>query len=126
MHTMSRATRVYHTRFYASDFTLTSQKAVKKAPPSESERERFKRIDWKGMERAAMNGQIPAPPVLRTEERCRWKLLKDVQEAAKAGDRRKLADLNIGNCNTVIRMIGKYRDLCLLALDRRNSGLSGT
>jgi hypothetical protein len=124
MHTMSRATRVYSTRFYVSDFTL--QTNVERAP--EPDRERYERIDWNRMRNTAMNGQIPTPPVLRTEERCRWQLLADVESAAKAGDRAKLAAMNIGNYNTVIKAIRKYRDLCLLALDRRHTetGLSGT
>jgi hypothetical protein len=114
MHSMSRATGVYRTRFYASDFALEN---VEKAPASN--RSKYERIDWDSMQRVAISGQIPTPPALRTVERCRWQLLGDVEAAAKAGDAKKLADINIGTYNSVIRMIAKYRLLCLLALDRR-------
>jgi hypothetical protein len=117
MHTMSRATRVYHRRFYVSDFTL--QKTIEKAPAPD--RERYERIDWGKMRSTAMNGQIPTPPALRTQERCRWTLLRDVEAAAKAGDREKLTAMNIGTYNSVVRTIAKYRQLCLLALDRRRA-----
>lgn len=114
MYSMSRATRVYG-RFYSSD--LTAQTTAEKAPPSS--RQQYERIDWEGMRATALRGRIPTPPVLRTQDRSRWRLLEDVELAAKAGDRRKLAAMNIGDYNTVIRMIGRYRDLCIMALDRR-------
>jgi hypothetical protein len=82
MYSMSRATRIYHRRFYASDFTV--EKALAPAP----NRERYERIDWEGMRATALQGKVPTPPTLRTAENCRWALLRDVEAAAIAGDRR--------------------------------------
>lgn len=115
MYSMSRATRVYGTRFYASDFTPEDKKtgeATSEAP----DRPKYERIDWEEMQAAAMSGKIPTPPVLRTGDECRFRLLRNIQAAAIAGDRQKLEDIIVGDYNTVMRMIRRYRMLCLLAL----------
>lgn len=118
MYSMSRATGIYRTRFYASDFTLKIEN--KAATPDEVVgRPKYERIDWEGMADTAMLGKIPTPPELRTNDKSRWALLRDIEKAAIAGDMQTLGNINVGDYNTVIRMIAKYRLLCLLALDQR-------
>lgn len=115
MQTMSRATGTYNTRFYRSEFVAKDLSVVMHRRPNEVR-------DWEGWRRRAHEtGELPPAPTVSS----RKKFLASVAAAVSAGDVRKLIAMEIGDYNSDMRAIGKYRDICVIALmHRRQQGVT--
>lgn len=101
---MSRVTRIYQQRIRCCE---NKKKATRD----------WKRVDWSGMrQRAARDGVIPDPPAITHERR---PMLNAVVGAAHAGDLDRLQDLRIGDYNSAMKALCKFRDICIIALVAR-------
>jgi hypothetical protein len=71
--------------------------------------------DWEASRQIAAAGGIPPPPKVDPQ---RQSLLRDIMRMAEAKETKKLLDLRIPSYNTHVRSLGKYRDLCIIAILR--------
>lgn len=107
MYSMSRAPR-----FQAKSLLV---QATRTTPPPDLKRER---IDWDGMRRNAyLLGILPPDPAMFDPRRQRR--LAMVLNAVKDNDIKRLMEVEIKEYNSSMKVLGRYRDICVIALQAR-------
>jgi hypothetical protein len=87
-------------------------------PENEPERVKFERYDWDGMRRRAFEkGELPPEPAMFDPRR--KKKLAAIMEAVRADDLKKLGGLEIKQYNSSMKVLYRYRDICVIALQAR-------
>jgi len=69
-------------------------------------------------EYATSTGKFPEPPI--GFDKTREKMLIKVLKVAEAGDPKKLLQFRIRNYNSAVRIISRYRDICVIAIYARS------
>ena len=73
--------------------------------------------DWDKIEERARRGLVPpAPKLTPSGERIARKIKREIITAVRAGDLAKLKEINVPNYNSTVRILKRYRDICIVAL----------
>jgi hypothetical protein len=104
MYTYSNAPRSTHTIW------ITPQK--------ERARQTYQRYNWNQMRVEAAEGKMPDPP--DGFDMARTRLLARILTIAETGDAKKILAIKVGDYNSALRVISKYRDILAIALCARS------